>query len=76
MPGNEVDLWPFLKCIRDESLGQFIEDVWEKFGIKIDKEDKPTGAPIIYSCQVEDEEDIEEIDKIMRQAPSRSRGKD
>ena len=67
MPGNEADLatWPFLKCIRDESLGQFIEDVWEKFGIDLLKEDKP-GAPVTYSCQVEDEEDTEEIDKLMR----------
>ena len=65
-----METWPLWQCIKAESQAQFIEDVWEKFGIDLLKEDKPT-AFITYSGKIEG---IEEIDKLIREKP-RYKGK-
>jgi len=47
---------------------------WETYGEKMEVPSAPRQEPVTFPIVVE--EDIEEIDKLMRQAPSTSRGKD
>ena len=60
---TETPVWPLWKCIRPEKQAQFLQDIWEKFGIDLLKEDKPV-VPVTYSGKLED---IDEIDHLMRQ---------
>jgi len=61
----ERDTWPLWKCLNAKSLAQFIQDVWDKYGIDLLKEDK-LGPSVTYKGQIES---LEEIDKLIRQKP-------
>ena len=57
--------WPLWQCISIEKQAQFIQDVWDKFGIDLLKEDKP-GDSVTYRGKIES---LEEIDQLMRKPP-------
>lgn len=57
--------WVLWKCLRPEKQAQFVQDVWDKFGIDLLLYDNPV-APVTYKPKLEDSN---EIDKIMRKPP-------
>lgn len=65
-----METWPLWKCIKAEKQAQFIQDIWDKFGIDLLKEDKP-GTSVTYLGKIES---LEEIDQLIRKRP-RYKGK-
>lgn len=65
-----METWPLWKCMQPDKQAQFIQDIWDKFGVDLLKEDKPT-ASVTYSGKIES---LEEIDKLMK-IPTHPKGK-
>lgn len=65
---TERATWPLWQCISPEKQAQFIQDVWDKYGIDLLKDYKP-GAPITHPGKFGNIENPEEIDRLMRQKP-------
>ena len=63
------ETWPLWECISSKALVELAQYQWLNFGTKLDI---IAGAPD-YSEQFF-VESLTEIDRLMRQAPSRSRG--
>ena len=62
--------WPLFWCLESTSQVSLIQWQWDNYGVKIE----PLKQAANVSLDVE-EDNLEEIDKFMCQAPSRSRGK-
>lgn len=56
--------WPLWQCLESHVLAMLIQYQWQEHGLTLD----------IMSDLFGEVEDIEEIDRLMRQAPSKSRG--
>ena len=63
--------WPLFWCLKTETQAKLMQFYYDKYGEILDIPPQ-TSKGVWQSVQLEN---LEEIDRIMRQAPSRSRGK-
>lgn len=68
---SERVTWPLWQCISPESLAKLILYQWDHYGLKLDLlSGSESDIHVVTTI-----EPLEEIDHIMRQPPSRSKGK-
>jgi len=65
--------WPLFWCLTTETQAKLMQYQWDNYGEILNiPTPAQTSKGVWQSVQLEN---LEEIDRIMRQAPSRSRGK-
>lgn len=65
--------WPLFWCLESKAQAALIQYQWDNYELKLDIPTPPqTSKGVWLAVQTEN---LEEIDRIMRQPPSRSRGK-
>lgn len=66
--------WPLFWCLESSAQAALMQYQWDNYELKLEIPTPPqTSKGVWMAVQVENSE---EIDRLMRQAPSRSRGKD
>ena len=66
--------WPLFWCLESETQAALIQWQWDNYGERLKIPTPPMTSKAVWGVVVE--ENSEEIDRLIRQAPSRSRGKD
>lgn len=64
--------WPLFWCLKPEAQAKLMQLYWDEFGTRLEIPAPPGITEDVW--QKVRLESLEEIDRIMRQPPSRSRG--
>jgi len=67
-----VSNWPLFWCLKSEDQAKLMQFQWDVYGLKLDIPTPPRASKSVWQTVML--ESAEEIDKLMRQASSMSRG--